>query len=58
MAAMALHASAPPPVVVVWMKGLGYIMHCQISSVEQKALIDITHRQRFGCCQDIWDDIQ
>ena len=43
MAAMAaLQASAPPPVVVVWMKGLGYIIGCQISSVEQNALIGIT----------------
>jgi hypothetical protein len=42
MAAMALHARAPPPVVVVWMKGLGYIIGCQISSVEQAAPIGIT----------------
>ena len=35
-------ASAPPHVVVVWMKGLGYIIHCQISSVETNADIGIT----------------
>ena len=42
LAIAAEQASAPPPVVVVWMNGLGSIMHCQISSVEQKVLMGIT----------------
>lgn len=36
------HASAHPPVVVVWINGLGCIIDCQISSVETKADIGIT----------------